>query len=160
MSARLLAEVEALTSPTCILPSRHSLVIASNKHARYPAVLYTAHRCPGHRRLLPDSMLQKVRCLASLKPSVPLTRRLPTPSSFKSSSSPPSCPPRRIGNLSPHAGNAGKHTILFSGSSVFFAIHALLLIGPLGGLVSVRLAVSLNPVRPRAITVKGRKMQP
>jgi putative ABC transport system permease protein len=36
--------------------------------------------------------------------------------------------------------------IQFSGSSILFAIAALLAIGPIGGLVSVRMAVSVEPL--------------
>jgi putative ABC transport system permease protein len=42
--------------------------------------------------------------------------------------------------------------IAFSGSTVLFAIIALLLIGPLGGLITVRLAVSVEPLTALGLT--------
>ena len=43
-------------------------------------------------------------------------------------------------------GIPGGVPVVFSGNSVAVAISTLLLIGPLGGLVSVRLAVSVEPL--------------
>jgi len=44
------------------------------------------------------------------------------------------------------AGISGAVPVVFNGNSVFIAIITLLLIGPIGGLVSVRLAVSVEPL--------------
>jgi len=43
-------------------------------------------------------------------------------------------------------GIPGTVPVEFSGSSVVIAVVSLLLIGPIGGLVSVRLAVSVEPL--------------
>jgi len=44
------------------------------------------------------------------------------------------------------AGIPGNVPVVFNGNSVIFAIVTLLLIGPVGGLVSVRLAISVEPL--------------
>ena len=44
------------------------------------------------------------------------------------------------------AGISGTVPVVFNGSSVIVAIITLLLIGPIGGLVSVRLAISVEPL--------------
>lgn len=44
------------------------------------------------------------------------------------------------------AGIPGSVPIVFAGNSVALALASLLAIGPLGGLVSVRLAISVEPL--------------
>jgi putative ABC transport system permease protein len=51
-----------------------------------------------------------------------------------------------LGTLLLSLGLPGDIPIIFSSTSVFGAIAALLLIGPLGGLVSIRLAVKIEPL--------------
>jgi ABC-type antimicrobial peptide transport system permease subunit len=51
-----------------------------------------------------------------------------------------------LGTLLLAFGMPGNVPILFTGSSVFTAIAALLLIGPIGGLVSIRLALKIDPL--------------
>jgi putative ABC transport system permease protein len=58
-----------------------------------------------------------------------------------------------LGTLLLSLGLPGNVPILFSGTSVISAILLLLLIGPLGGLVSVRLALKIDPLT--AIGVKS-----
>ncbi len=51
-----------------------------------------------------------------------------------------------LGTLALSLGLPGNVPILFTGSSVLAAIALLLLIGPLGGMVSVRLALKIDPL--------------
>jgi putative ABC transport system permease protein len=51
-----------------------------------------------------------------------------------------------LGTLALSLGLPGNVPILFTGSSVVAAIGLLLLIGPLGGMVSVRLALKIDPL--------------
>ena len=58
-----------------------------------------------------------------------------------------------VGTLLLAMGMPGNVPVLFAGASVAGAIAALLLIGPLGGLVSIRLALKIDPLT--AIGVNG-----
>lgn len=51
-----------------------------------------------------------------------------------------------LGTLLLALGMPGNVPILFTGNAVFTAIAALLLIGPIGGLVSIRLALKIDPL--------------
>jgi putative ABC transport system permease protein len=51
-----------------------------------------------------------------------------------------------LGTLLLALGMPGNVPILFTGDAVFTAIAALLLIGPIGGLVSIRLALKIDPL--------------
>jgi putative ABC transport system permease protein len=51
-----------------------------------------------------------------------------------------------LGTLLLTLGMPGNVPILFTGNAVFTAIAALLLIGPIGGLVSIRLALKIDPL--------------
>ncbi len=127
----------------------HPRLCGAAEHAQHAAVLHLLHRRPGRRRLLPDSDAAE----GGADRHAQGDRRSPTgrwagpPSSQIVTINAIGVAIGAVGTLALVANFPVNVPIMLTGPAALTSVLALLLIGPLGGIVSVFVLLRIEPLR-------------